>query len=217
MDDVVAAVVGLAAGALVAPLADRLATNAPLHLPLLRSVPRSSRLALVAAATALLGTACGLAFGLTLEGAAAALFCWLLVVITRTDLEHRLIPDRIVIPGMVVVLALRTIDDPSVEWVVAAFAAGVALFVVVLVYPQGLGMGDVKLSALLGAGLGYLVGIAMFVGFFFAFVPAAVLLVRHGRAARKQAIPLGPFLALGAVVTLFAGHEIWDWYRGLGR
>jgi leader peptidase (prepilin peptidase) / N-methyltransferase len=217
VDDVVAAVVGLAAGALVAPLADRLATNAPVHQPLLRSVPRSSRLPLVAAATALLGAVCGVAFGLTLEGAAAALFCWLLVVITRTDLEHRLIPDRIVIPGTVLVLALRTIDDPSVEWAVAALATGLVLFVVVLVYPQGLGMGDVKLSALLGAGLGYLVGIAMFVGFFFAFVPAAVLLVRHGRQARKEAIPLGPFLALGAVVTLFSGHEIWDWYRGLGR
>jgi leader peptidase (prepilin peptidase)/N-methyltransferase len=217
VDDVVAAVVGLAAGALVAPLADRLATNAPAHQPLLRSVPRSSRLPLVGAATALLGAACGLAFGLTLEGAAAALFCWLLVVITRTDLEHRLIPDRVVIPGTVLVLALRTIDDPSVEWVVAALAAALALFVVVLVYPQGLGMGDVKLSALLGAGVGYLVAIAMFVGFFFAFVPAAVLLVRHGREARKEAIPLGPFLALGAVVTLFAGDEIWDWYRGLGR
>jgi prepilin signal peptidase PulO-like enzyme (type II secretory pathway) len=56
----------------------------------------------------------------------------------------------------------------------------------------------------------------MFIGFFAAFVPAFVLLVRRGSAARKQAIPLGPFLALGAVVTLFVGSQIWDWYRGLG-
>lgn len=216
VDDVVAGIVGLIAGLAVAPLADRVATNAPLHEPLLRRVPRSRRLALVGAGTALSGGACGLAFGLTLEAAAAALLCWILVVVTRTDLEHRLIPDRIVIPATVLVLALRTIDEPSIEWVLAALGAGLALFVVVLVYPQGLGMGDVKLSALLGAGLGYVVGIAMFIGFFLAFVPALVLLVRRGREARKQAIPLGPFLALGAVITLFAGTEIWDWYRGLG-
>jgi leader peptidase (prepilin peptidase)/N-methyltransferase len=77
-------------------------------------------------------------------------------------------------------------------------------------------MGDVKLSALLGAGLGASVIVAMFVGFFVAFVPAAVLFLRHGREARKSAIPLGPFLALGAVVALFWGDAILDWYRELG-
>jgi leader peptidase (prepilin peptidase)/N-methyltransferase len=74
-------------------------------------------------------------------------------------------------------------------------------------------MGDVKLSAFLGAGLGLSVIVAMFVGFFVAFVPAALLLVRHGREARKRAIPLGPFLALGAVVALFWGDAILDWYK----
>ncbi len=74
-------------------------------------------------------------------------------------------------------------------------------------------MGDVKLSSLLGAGLGVFVIPAMFVGFFAAFVPAALLLVRHGKEARKQAIPLGPFLALGAVVALFWGGAILDWYK----
>ena len=63
------------------------------------------------------------------------MFCWVLVVITRTDLEHRLIPDKIVLPGAVVVLALRTIDDPSVEWILCALGAGLVLFLVVLVYP----------------------------------------------------------------------------------
>ena len=217
MDDVVAALVGVAAGLLVAPLADRLATNAPLRKPLLQRPPRSRRLLLVAAGTALLGGACGLAFGLTLETLAAAVFCWTLVVITRTDFEHRLIPDRVVLPATALVLALRTLDDPGIEWAVGALAAGLALFVVVLVYPQGIGMGDVKLAALLGAALGYFVAIGLFVGFFAAFVPAAVLLVRGGRDARKETIPLGPFLALGAVVTLFAGPEIWDWYRTLGQ
>jgi leader peptidase (prepilin peptidase) / N-methyltransferase len=205
---------GLLAGLAVGPLADRLATNAPLHEPLLARVPRSPRLLLVTVATTLLGGACGLAFGLTATALVSAVFCWILVVITRTDLEHRLIPNTIVLPGTVVVLVGRTLDDPSVAWVAAALAAGAVLFAIALVYPGGMGMGDVKLAAFLGAGLGAAVVVAVFVGFVAAFVPAAVLLVRHGRAARKSAIPLGPFLALGGVVALFAGNDILDWYLG---
>lgn len=211
-----AGIVGLLAGVLVSPLADRIATNAPLHESLLRRVPRSSRLPLVALGLALLGGACGLVFGFTLEAVAATLFCWVLVVITRTDFEHRLIPDKVVLPSAVAVLALRTIDDPSAEWILSSLGAGLVLFVIVLVYPRGLGMGDVKLSAFLGAGLGLSVVVAMFVGFFLAFVPALVLFVRHGREARKAAIPLGPFLALGGVVALFWGDEILEWYKSLG-
>jgi len=214
--DVGAGLVGLLVGLGVSPVADRVATNAPLHDPLLRSVPRSPRLWLVALGTALLGGASGLVFGFTLEALAAALFCWVLVVITRTDLETRLIPDKVILPAAVVVLALRTIDDPSLEWILSALGAGLVLFVIVLIYPRGLGMGDVKLSAFLGAALGVNVIVAMFVGFFVAFLPAAVLFVRHGREARKESIPLGPFLALGGVIALFWGDAILDWYRQLG-
>jgi leader peptidase (prepilin peptidase)/N-methyltransferase len=214
--DVAAGLVGLVAGLLVSPLADRIATNAPLHDPLLRSVPRSPRLPLVALGTALLGAFCGLVYGFTLEAVAATLFCWVLVVITRTDFETRLIPDTVILPGTVVLLALRTLDDPSLEWILAALGAGVVLFLVVLVYPRGLGMGDVKLSAFLGAGLGASVVVAMFAGFFLALVPAALLFVRHGKDARKSAIPLGPFLALGGVIALFWGDAILDWYKDLG-
>jgi leader peptidase (prepilin peptidase)/N-methyltransferase len=213
--DVAAGLVGLVAGVLVGPVADRIATNAPEHHPLLRSVPRSRRLALVVAGTALLGGASGLVFGFELEALIAALFCWILVVVTRTDLEHRLIPDKVVLPGALAMLVLRTIDDPSVEWVVSALVTGVVFFLIVLVYPKGLGMGDVKLSTFLGAGLGVAVVPAMFVGFFAAFVPAAAVLFRQGKEARKKAIPLGPFLALGGVVALYWGDAILDWYRSL--
>lgn len=213
--DAGAGLVGLLVGVAVGPLADRVATNAPRHQRLLGRVPRSPQLPLVTLGTALSGGASALVFGLTLEGLIAVLFCWVLVVVTRTDLEHRLIPDKVVLPATVATLALRTIDDPSVEWILCALGAGLALLLVVLVYPRGLGLGDVKLSALLGAGLGLSVIPAMFVGFFVAFVPAAVLLVRHGGEARKKAIPLGPFLALGGVVALFWGGAILDWYKQL--
>ena len=207
-----AGLLGLLAGLVVGPLADRLATNAPVHAPLLGRVPVSPRLLLVTAGTALLGAASGLVYGFTFEAAIAAFFCWILVIVTRTDLEHRLIPDRIVLPGAVLVATARTVDEPSVAWVLGALGAGLALFLIVLAYPKGMGMGDVKLALFMGAGLGLSVVVGLFLGFIAGAVPAIVLLVRHGRAARKQAIPLGPFLALGAVIALFAGDAILDWY-----
>jgi leader peptidase (prepilin peptidase)/N-methyltransferase len=214
--DLAAGIVGLLLGLAAGPLADRLATNAPVGAPLLEGTPFSSRQTLVTAATALLAGGSGLAFGFTVEALIAAVFCWILVIVTRTDFEHRLIPDRIVLPGTLAILLARTLDDPSVEWVLSGLGAGLALFLVVFAYPRGMGMGDVKLAAFLGAGLGLSVVVALFIGFLAAFVPAIVLLVRHGRAARKQAIPLGPFLALGGVVALFAGAAILDWYTGDG-
>ena len=212
--NLVAGLIGLAAGLAVAPVADRIATNAPEHRALLASAPFSRRLPLVAAGTALLGLAAGFAFGTTVEAALAAIFCWILVIVSRTDLEHRLIPNAVVLPGTVLMLIGRTLDDPSLVWLASALGAGAVLFVIALVYPRGMGMGDVKLAAYLGAGLGSSVVVAVFVGFLAAFVPALVLLVRHGRKARKLGIPLGPFLALGGVVALFAGGEIIDWYLG---
>ena len=214
--DVAALLVGLLAGGIVGPLADRVATNAPVRNPLLARTPPSPRLPLVTAATALLAAGAGVAFGFTLEALIGAVFCWILVVVTRTDFEHHLIPNRIVVPGALLMLVGRTVDDPSIEWLLAGLGAGLGLFVLVLVYPQGMGMGDVKLAAFLGAGLGLSVTVALFLGFVAAFVPALVLLVRYGRAARKRAIPLGPFLSLGGVVALFAGDEILDWYVGIG-
>jgi len=214
--DLGAGAVGLLAGLAVGPIADRLATNAPVGAPLRRRVPLSGRASLVIATTALFAAACGLVFGFTLEALIAAVFCLVLVIVTRTDLEYRLIPDRIVLPGSVGLLASRTIDEPSVEWVLSSLAAGLVLFLIVFAYPKGMGMGDVKLAAFLGAGLGIPVIVALFIGFLAAFVPAVVLLARHGRAARKRAIPLGPFLALGGIVALFAGDAILDWYTGIG-
>ena len=73
-------------------------------------------------------------------------------------------------------------------------------------------MGDVKLALLLGAMLGRPVAVGLMIGFLAALVPAAVLTLRHGSKARKIAIPFAPFLAFGAIVALFAGDPILDWY-----
>ena len=214
--ELAAGLVGLLAGLAVGPLADRLATNAPVGSPLLARVPLSRRWKLVTAATALLGGASGLVFGFELEALIGAVFCWILVIVTRTDLERRLIPDRIILPGAVLIVVLRTIDEPSLGWILAGLAAGLGLFLLVLVYPRGMGLGDVKLALFLGCGLGLAVVVGLFLGFVAAAVPALVLLVRHGMSARKQMIPLGPFLALGSVIAFFAGDAILDWYWDLG-
>ena len=214
--DVGAGLVGLLLGLVAGPVADRIATNSPAHLPLMSGTAPSRRLPFVTAATALLACGAGLEFGLTLEALIVAVFCWILVVITRTDLEHRLIPNRVILPGALLVLVARTIDDPSVGWVAAALGAGLVLFVIALVYPRGMGMGDVKLAFFLGAGLGAAVVVALFAGFIAAFLPALLLILRHGGEARKRAIPFGPFLALGGVVAVFAGDQILDWYLSFG-
>lgn len=169
----------------------------------------------VEVATALLVSASIARFGLTAHGLVAVLLCCVLVAVTVTDLERRVIPNRIVLPAAAVVLAVQTMVDRSPEWAFAAFAASLFLLLAALAYPGGMGMGDVKLALLLGAALGRTVAVGLMIGFVAALVPAVVLLARHGPAARKMAVPFGPFLALGGVVALFAGHAILQAYLHL--
>jgi leader peptidase (prepilin peptidase)/N-methyltransferase len=173
------------------------------------------RYPLVEGVTALLVTGCVLRFGLTADALVAAFFCAVLVAISATDIEHRVIPNRIVLPAAGVVLAANTLLHPSVEWAVAGLGAALFLFLAALAYPGGMGMGDVKLALLLGFALGPAVVVAMMFGMISALVPAAVLYARHGNAARKMRIPFGPFLALGGVVALFAGPALLNAYLGL--
>ena len=169
----------------------------------------------VEAATALLIGGCVLKFGLTWDAAVAAFFCAALVAVSATDVERRIIPNRIVVPAAAVVLAANTALHPSVEWIAGGLGASLFLLVAALAYPAGMGMGDVKLALLLGVALGRTVPVAMLAGMLAALVPSVVLLVRHGSAARKMGIPFGPFLALGGILALFAGHPILHTYLGL--
>ena len=165
--------------------------------------------------TALLLAGCVWKFGLSGSAAVAAFFCLTLVAVSATDLEHRIIPNRIVVPAGLIVLAANTALHPGPQWAVGAVGASGFLFAAALAYPAGMGMGDVKLAFLMGAALGKTVPVALFLGVFAALVPGLVLLARHGRAARKMGVPFGPFLALGSVVALFAGHWLLDAYFSL--
>ena len=172
----------------------------------------SARYPAVELATAALVAACFVKFGFSSEAFLAAFFCVVLVALSAIDLEHRIVPNRIVVPAAVVVLLAQTALNPSPEWLLGALGASGFLFVAALAYPAGMGMGDVKLALLLGAMLGRLVGVGLMVGMVAALVPSVFLLARHGSAARKMGIPFAPFLAFGALVALFAGQPLLDAY-----
>jgi leader peptidase (prepilin peptidase) / N-methyltransferase len=135
----------------------------------------------------------------------SAVFAGVLVVLAAIDIERRIVPNRIVLPATAIVLLAQMFVHPDqrLEHVVATLGAGAFLLLPLLVYPAGMGLGDVKLALLLGAGLGAGVVMAFVVGLLAGFVAAAFLLVTRGSAARKMAIPFVPFLALGGLVALF--------------
>lgn len=147
--------------------------------------------------------------GFGARGLIAALLLAVLAVLSVIDLERRILPDRIVLPAAAVILALQLVffTDQWLEWIVASVGGAAFLLLLVAVYRAGLGMGDVKLMLLLGAGLGKSAVLAFFLGSLAAAAFGIVLLVRHGSSARKMAIPFGPFLACGAAVAVFVSDS----------
>ena len=157
----------------------------------------------------------GLATGPEAAGLAAGLvFVAVLAAITLADLDLRLIPNKFVLVGAAVGVPLVLIADPesAVERAIAVGAAGGALLLIALAYPRGMGMGDVKLAALMGIYLGRAVGPGLLIGFLVGAIFGVALIASRGASARKHAVPFGPFLAFGAFVALLAGDAIVDWY-----
>jgi leader peptidase (prepilin peptidase) / N-methyltransferase len=139
--------------------------------------------------------------------AVLAIASGVLVWVAAIDLESRLLPDRIVLTATVGVLLASALFQPThtLEHVLSALLAGGFLYVAALIRPGDLGMGDAKLMLLVGAMLGRSVGSALLLGFgLFALVGVA-LLVRDGRSALKRQLPLGPFIAVGAIAVLLLG------------
>jgi leader peptidase (prepilin peptidase)/N-methyltransferase len=148
------------------------------------------------------------------ELALGLVFVAVLAAITLTDLERRVIPNAILLAGGVVGIGIVAGTDPASfgERAIAAVAAGGFLFTVAFLYPRGMGMGDVKLAALMGFYLGSAIVPALLIATAAGAVVGVGLILSQGSGARKQAVPFGPFLALGGVVGLLAGNEIVDWY-----
>lgn len=151
------------------------------------------------------------------------LFCMALVVITFIDIEHQIIPDRISLSGIVVGFASSFIL-PWLSWkssLIGIVTGGGSLLIVALGYQfltkkEGMGGGDIKLLAMMGAFLGWRA--VPFIIFLSSLAGSAVgisLMLARGKDSRLS-IPFGPFLAFGALMFVFFGRQIIGWYLGLG-
>jgi leader peptidase (prepilin peptidase) / N-methyltransferase len=157
----------------------------------------------------------GLATGPDWAGLAAAfVFIAVLATITLADLDLRVIPNKVLIAGAILGLPLVLIADPdsAAQRGIAFAAAGGVLLLIALAYPRGMGMGDVKLAALMGVFLGRAAAPGLLMGFLAGTIVGVALIAKRGAAARKQAVPFGPFLALGGLIALFVGNAIVEWY-----
>jgi leader peptidase (prepilin peptidase) / N-methyltransferase len=138
-----------------------------------------------------------------------------LIALAGIDLDHKLLPNKIVYPmaayGLVVSLIVATDDFP--EHLIAGVGAFAFLLLAVLAYPSGMGMGDVKLAGAMGLYLGVSVVPALLAAFFTGTVFGLAVIAREGAQARKKAVPFGVFLAIGGLVGVLAGPELIDVYE----
>jgi leader peptidase (prepilin peptidase)/N-methyltransferase len=180
---------------------------APEEVRFRQLLPHGVELAAVAAVGGALAAASLSRFGVSSRGFVGVVLCPTLVLLTDIDLRHRLLPNVIVLPAAVAVAAIVAASGTGslrAHALAGVLFAGV-LLVAALVYPAGLGMGDVKLALLIGLALGTETGAAVFVTALASLLVSLVLFVRRGRAALRQAIPFGPLLAVGALVAYFLG------------
>jgi leader peptidase (prepilin peptidase)/N-methyltransferase len=166
--------------------------------------------------TGLLFVAAALAFGPTLDAAVAAALLAGLVAITAIDLERQIIPDVISLPGILAGV-LANLATGRVSWresIIGIVVGGGLFLVIIVVSGGGMGAGDMKLGAMLGAFLGWKV---VLLSIFVAVVlggALAVALMASGLRGRKDPIPFGPFLAAGGAAGLFWGERVVGWYLG---
>jgi leader peptidase (prepilin peptidase) / N-methyltransferase len=179
----------------------------------------------VEAVTAVLFAASAVRFGPSVEAVVYAAFFWTLVVLATIDLEHKLLPNRIVYPAFIAGWLALTVGavvagapDRMFSAALGAVAFGGLLFVVAFIYPAGMGGGDVKLAFVLGTFLGYVGGlgvtlVGMFLSFLLGGVVGVVVLLATG-GNRKYQLPFGPFLAAGSIVAIFVGAPLLRAYLG---
>jgi prepilin signal peptidase PulO-like enzyme (type II secretory pathway) len=180
------------------PLAGAEAGEQATRVPLLRNPLPTAAVAAGAAALSLAVYSAGS------TGLIAAFMAIVLVAVAAIDLERRIIPNRVILPATLVVLVARValFPDRVLEFLLAMLGAGFVFLVLNLVTRNGVGMGDVKLVAFIGAGLGTAVAGSIMLGCVSIFPFAVGTLMRGGLAARKTALPFGPFLAFGALLII---------------
>ena len=142
------------------------------------------------------------------------ILCFLLVVITLTDLDLRIIPNKVVLAGSIAAVAIAAVIVPETldTRAISAAIAGGFMFLVALAYPRGMGMGDAKLVGMMGLFIGRAIAPATLIGFFLGALVGVAMIASQGSAARKSKIPFGPFLAIGGVIGLWFGDDMVQWY-----
>lgn len=175
--------------------------------------PISPRYPAVEALTGLLFGAAAHEFGVSLTLLPALVLIPTLIALAAIDLEHRLLPNVIVGPAALAGLVLSVLTHPAGWWIypLSAVAVACAMLGLALVYPGGMGMGDVKMGGMLGAFLGPYAALAVFLGALLGAVTGGMLMAA-GKMQRRSAIPFGLFMAAGGVISLFAGPELWGLY-----
>lgn len=179
--------------------------------------PISRRYPLVEAATAVLFAAVVLAAPSGAGVALGLLAVCVLVPAALIDLDHRIIPNRLLLPGAVAAVLIGTLLDPSGEpgRLIAGAAAGGFLLVAALARPGGMGMGDVKLAAVMGLLLGAAVAAAMLIALVLGVMVGIVVMSRRGvSAGRRTRVPFGPMLSAGGLAGALAGASLVTWYLG---
>jgi leader peptidase (prepilin peptidase)/N-methyltransferase len=177
--------------------------------------PISPRYPLVEALTAALCVGAVLVHHSASAIALSIVLILLVVPIALIDLEYRIIPNKLTALGAVLALAIGLALDPAgePERLIAAAAAGGFFLLAALASPGGMGMGDVKLAAMMGLFLGASVAAALLIALLAGVALGAVVIARKGaRDGRKTAVPFGPFLALGALLAVFVGPQLVDVY-----
>ena len=164
--------------------------------------------------TGVVFTAVVLGRGLDDDLAALLPFAAVLIAVAAIDLEHRIVPNKILLPAAVWAVASSAVVRPDAlpELLVAGAGAFVAFLVAAVAHPAGMGMGDVKLAGVMGFYLGVAVIPALLVAFAVGALVGAVVMVREGAGARKKGVPFAPFLALGGLVGLIVGPELVELY-----
>ncbi len=139
-------------------------------------------------------------------------FVTLLAVITLTDLERRIIPNKVLLVGTIICLVIAVPTDPGgvPERLIAAAAGGLVFFLVALAVPRGMGLGDVKLVATMGLFLGKALGPAVLIALLAGSAVGIAIMARQGAGARKSTIPFGPFLAFGGAIAMLCGDALVD-------
>ena len=170
--------------------------------------------------TALLFLGCYAFFGFRLHGLLiinGLILSALLILISFIDLRFKIISNAIVLPftivGIIINVLIYVFTFPSKWWMPLAFSAGAFAFMLIIhfIYPQGMGMGDVKFSLMLGAFLVKSVIPGLFLGFLIGAIIGLILIITKKKGL-KQSIPFGPFISIGSAIVLFWGTDILRWY-----